>query len=124
MNKQEFIEKLNKTSQDINMSDIETIIDICINNMCSEHTEYEKFSDYERTCHMSMLVMEEAAELTQAMSMRVRGREGDNYNITEECADLIINVLCTCKLFGITTEELQKAINVKCQRAKEKYMRE
>lgn len=66
-----------------------------------------------------IVAMEECAELTQEISKYLRG-EGDGYALLEEMADVY---LCLCNLgmiFGISNEELQKAIDVKIQREKER----
>lgn len=67
--------------------------------------------------HMNLITtMEEAAELTEAISLRMRGRVTDNYGVLEEMADVIMAIWCVGQILGISHEDIQKAINVKIDR--------
>ena len=63
------------------------------------------------------VAMEEFAELTQQISKQVRGY---NDKILEEMADAYICLEFLKSIFDISPEELQKAIDVKLQREREK----
>ena len=67
-----------------------------------------------------MTTMEEAAELTESISRRMRGRTQDNYNILQEMADVIIAIWCVAQIYGISHESIEKAINVKIEREKDR----
>lgn len=60
-----------------------------------------------------MTTMEEAAELVEAISRRMRGRTDDNYDILQEMADVIMAIWCVAQIYGISHESIEKAINVK-----------
>lgn len=64
--------------------------------------------------------MEELAELISVISQRMRGR-ADNYDILEEMADVILSILCVSKVYGITKEDICRAVNVKLKR---EYMKQ
>ena len=57
-----------------------------------------------------IIVMEELAELSQAVSKQLRGI-GDNTNLLEELAD--VQEIC-----GVADEDINRAINVKAERLK------
>lgn len=63
-----------------------------------------------------MVVMEECAELTEAISRKIRGRDTDNYSLLEKMADVTIDILACLLIYDISREDLIKAINVKLDR--------
>lgn len=65
------------------------------------------------------VAMEEFAELTQQISKQIRGFD-DRMGLLEEMADAYICLDFLKSIFDITPEELQKAIDVKLQREREK----
>ena len=65
------------------------------------------------------IAMEEFAELTQQVSKQIRGY-GDRIGLIEEMADAYICLEFLKSIFDITPEELQKAIDVKLQRERNK----
>mgnify|MGYP000948325084 CR=1 FL=1 len=65
------------------------------------------------------VAMEEFAELTQQISKQIRGFD-DRIGLLEEMADAYICLDFLKSIFDITPEELQKAIDVKLQREKNK----
>lgn len=65
------------------------------------------------------VAMEEFAELQQQISKQVRGY-GDRIGLLEEMADAYICLEFLKSIFDITPEELQKAIDVKLQRERNK----
>lgn len=61
------------------------------------------------------IAIEELAELQQALSKHIRGC-GDRNNLLEEMADAAIVYYYIEAIFGITKEELDKAVDVKVER--------
>lgn len=114
MDRQKFIEMMQADDNGIDPVYVEDTIDICLKRI------YNETPDFESACKLSMCIMEESGELIEAMAHRMRSRTGDNYGILEEGADIILNVLCACKMFGASPEDLQEAVMVKCRRAKQK----
>ena len=68
------------------------------------------------------IAMEEFAELTQAISKQIRGYD-NRIGLLEEMADAYICLEFLKSIFDITPEELQKAIDVKLQRERNKQRR-
>ena len=66
------------------------------------------------------VAMEEFAELTQQISKQIRGYK-DKIGLLEEMADAYICLDFLKSIFDITPEELQKAIDVKLQRERDKH---
>ena len=65
------------------------------------------------------IAMEEFAELTQQISKQIRGYD-NRIGLLEEMADAYICLEFLKSIFDISPEELQKAIDVKLQREREK----
>ena len=65
------------------------------------------------------IAMEEFAELTQAISKQIRGFN-NRIGLLEEMADAYICLEFLKSIFDISPEELQKAIDVKLQRERNK----
>lgn len=65
------------------------------------------------------VAMEEFAELQQQVSKQIRGY-GDRLGLLEEMADTYICLRFLESIFNIKPEELQKAINVKLKRERER----
>lgn len=65
------------------------------------------------------IAMEEFAELTQAISKQIRGYD-NRIGLLEEMADAYICLEFLKSIFYITPEELQKAMDVKLQRERNK----
>ena len=75
-----------------------------------------------QNCHWKTkctVAMEELAELQQEVSKKIRG-SGDKIGLLEEMADAYICLEFLKSIFDISPEELQKAIDVKLQREREK----
>ena len=62
-----------------------------------------------------IIVMEELAELGQAVSKELRGK-CDYYNLLEELADVQLGIYYVQEICGIANDELNKAMNVKMNR--------
>lgn len=67
----------------------------------------------------SVIAMEEMAECQQAISKFIRGK-GDRLNLTEELADVIISVFMIAEMYNIKFSDINKVINIKIERVKEK----
>lgn len=65
------------------------------------------------------IAMEKFAELTQAISKQIRGYD-NRIGLLEEMADAYICLEFLKSIFNITPEELQKAMDVKLQRERNK----
>ncbi len=65
------------------------------------------------------VAMEEFAELQQQISKQIRGY-GDRLGLLEEMADAYICLRYLESIFDIKDEDLQKAIDVKLQRERER----
>ena len=65
------------------------------------------------------IIKEEFAELTQAISKQIRGYD-NRIGLLEEMADAYICLEFLKSIFNITPEELQKAMDVKLQRERNK----
>ena len=70
-------------------------------------------------CKNLIIIMEELAELQQAISKSIRGKE-DRTNLIEELGDVYLCIKYVQKIFDISNETLVKAINVKLDRQNEK----
>lgn len=109
MDRQDFIEKFNTVSADIDMKHIDEIISGTLSRL------HDKYQDLDK--HMLVIsTMEESAEYTEALFQRMRGRVKDNYDILQEMGDVILGMLCISQIFGISNENIRKAINVKIER--------
>lgn len=74
-------------------------------------------------CHWKTkltIVMEELAELSQHVSKHIRGC-GDKVGLMEEMADVYICLEFLKSICHISDEDLQKAIDVKLRREKERF---
>ncbi len=124
MDRQKFIDDFLTTSPEVDPSYIENIVQGLLKRLDLKPEGQVKFPDFERGCKLMVSMMEESAELIEAISQRLRGRTDDNYSILEESADVVIDVLCALMLFGNSTEDLLKAIEVKCERMQRKMIAE
>lgn len=70
-------------------------------------------------CMNLVIVMEELAELQQAISKSIRGKE-TKVNLIEELADTYLGIKYVQEIFNISDETLAKAINVKLDRQNER----
>ena len=104
MNRSAFIKGLNS---DIQLSDKERLKIIRRN--------LEKYP-WKLTCTVAM---EEFAELQQQISKQIRGY-GDQLGLLEEMADAYICLRFLESIFNVTEKQLQKAIDVKLDRGREK----
>lgn len=67
----------------------------------------------------TIVCMEECSELIQQLSKYCRG-EGDHYSLLEELADVYICLRMIQNLYGVSDVELDKAVDVKLAREKER----
>lgn len=65
------------------------------------------------------IAMEEFAELTQQISKQIRGYD-NRIGLLEEMADAYICLEFLKSIFNISSEELQKAVDVKLERERRK----
>lgn len=68
------------------------------------------------------VTMEELSELSQAVSKQIRGC-GDRMNLLEEMADVYICMKYLEEIFHLTPDEIQKAIDVKLIRDRDRMNR-
>ena len=107
MNRENFIVELEKESSNINKNWITNLIKESININLSDGRP--------RGHQNSIIVMEELAELSQAIAKQLRDK-GDNINLLEELADVQLGIYYIQEIFNITDESLHKAMNVKMKR--------
>jgi NTP pyrophosphatase (non-canonical NTP hydrolase) len=62
-----------------------------------------------------IIVMEELAELSQEVSKSLRNKEDINA-LLEESADVVLCIKYIQEIFGITDDELNRAVSVKVER--------
>lgn len=107
MNRENFIEGLEVESSNINKN--------WITNVLIESVD-SNLSDGNPRGHRNLIiVMEELAELSQAIAKELRDK-GDNINLLEELADVQLGIYYVQEIFNITDENLHKAMNVKMKR--------
>lgn len=107
MNRENFIEGLGVESSNINKNWITNVLIESIDS---------NLSDGNPRGHRNLIiVMEELAELSQAIAKELRDK-GDNINLLEELADVQLGVYYVQEIFNITDENLHKAMNIKMKR--------
>lgn len=107
MEKEIFIEQFNKVDSSINKEWILNVLNQSVDS---------NLSDGNPRGHRNLIiVMEELAELGQAVSKELRGK-GDCYNLLEELADVQLCIYYVQEICKISNDELFKAINVKAKR--------
>lgn len=107
MNREVFIEQLNKTDSSI---DEEWMLDMLNQSVDSN------LSDGNPRGHRNLIiVMEELSELSKEISKELRGK-GDKINILEELADVQLGIYYVQEICKINNEDLRKAMNVKMKR--------
>lgn len=104
-----FIKQFVAAKPGLDMEHIDMVISQCL-DQC-----HDKFPEYPRGHMNLMTTMEEAAELTESISRRMRERTQDNYDILQKMADVIIAIWCIAQIYGISHESIEKAINVKIE---------
>ena len=107
MNRENFIAELEKESSNINKN--------WITNLIKESNDINLSDGKPRGHQFSIIVMEELAELSQAIAKQLRNK-GDNINLLEELADVQLGIYYIQEIFNITDESLHKAMNVKMKR--------
>lgn len=110
MDRNEFIKDFASASDKIDPERIEEIV-----KGCNERIE-TKFKGRDWQAINAMSVMEESAELIEAVSRRVRGRAEDNYDILQETADVVLGCVCAGMMFGFGWSDICRAVNVKADR--------
>ncbi len=110
MERQEFIEKFNKAPDMFFPIWAERVIRDCVKRLDGL---YPNMPHGHYNCTSAM---EEMAEFTTAVSQRMRGRTQDNYDILQEIGDVYVSVMCIAEVFGISVEDINRAINVKLER--------
>lgn len=110
MDKEKFVEKLENA---------DTFVDIeYIRGVLSRSIDAKPNKANPRGHNNLIIVMEELAELSQAVAKKLRGK-GDYNSILEELADVQLAIYYVQEICGIQDDELNKAINVKVDRVKE-----
>lgn len=107
MNKETFVEMLERETSGINKTWIADTLRKSVDS---------NLSDGNPRGHKNLIiVMEELAELSQAISKELRGK-GDHVNLLEELADVQLGILYVQEICNISDEDLHKAMNVKMKR--------
>lgn len=107
MNRENFIKGLGVESSNMNKNWITNVLIESIDSNLSDGNP--------RGYRNLIIVMEELAELSQAIAKELRDK-GDNINLLEELADVQLGIYYIQEIFGITDEHLHKAMNVKMKR--------
>lgn len=110
MNRENFITEVKKESSSIDKK--------WITNLIKESINVNLFDGKPRGHQNSIIVMEELAELSQAIAKQLRDK-GDNINLLEELADVQLGIYYIQEIFNITEESLHKAMNVKMKRVED-----
>ena len=107
MNRENFIVELEKESSNINKN--------WITNLIKESNDINLSDGNPRGHYNSIIVMEELAELSQAIAKKLRDK-GDNINLLEELADVQLGIYYIQEIFNIPDDSLHRAMNVKMKR--------
>lgn len=107
MDKTQFVKRLESINDTIDKKWISKVLNTSID--CNLH------DGNPRGHHNLIIVMEELAELSKEISKQLRGK-GDNINILEELADVQIGIYYVQNICNISSDMLNKAINVKTER--------
>lgn len=113
MDRDKFIKEFGKASDHLNE---DRAYDIMLNCIRRQREKYGKLSD----TIIPVAVMEECAELSEAISHKIRGREEDNYELLQEMADVLIDILALAIIHDIPKDDVIKAVNVKLDREAER----
>lgn len=108
MDRQKFLNAFHKSSSQLDKRKIRKTI--------RKNTDANSNSGELRGKHLLIVVMEECAELIQAISKLCRAKQTDKYNLLEEMADVQICIWYLQEIYDIETNDLYKAINVKIDR--------
>ena len=110
MDRQEFIKSFLTAPDVLSEEKTDEIVEACIKRL---NKLYPDFPEGHFNCTSAM---EELAELTTVISQRMRGR-ADKYDVLQEIGDIYLSILCISKVFGITKEEICKAIKSEAKRS-------
>ena len=113
MERNKFIEMFEVAPSTLDMDRMWDIMKGCIRRNMGQNPDF-------RPGDLSICTMEECAELIQAISRRIRGRDKDNYGILEEAADVLIDIMSLVMIHDIPEEDIIKAVNVKLDREAER----
>lgn len=113
MEKSKFIEMFKTAPSTLDMDRMRDVMRGCIRRNMGENPDF-------RPEDLSICTMEECAELIEAVSRRIRGRDKDNYGILEEAADVLIDIMSLVMIYDIPEEDIIKAVNVKLDREAER----
>lgn len=106
MNREKFINELNKASDQLDKKKLRCIIEQELN-----------LNDQDGSYQL-VLAMEELSELIQQVSKVIRG-SSNYYDLLQELADVTICIETIKRITKIETKELYKAVNVKVNRISE-----
>lgn len=113
MDRDKFIKEFGRASTQLNMDRARNIMKECVERQTAQNPQFSKEI-------LPMVVMEECAELTEAISRRIRGRDTDDYSLLEEMADVLIDILSLTIIYGIPEDDVIRAVNVKLNREAER----
>lgn len=68
----------------------------------------------------NIIAMEELSELQKEVSKKIRNKKEDNYDLLQEIADVLICIGCLTQEYNISSDDVNKALNVKLERIEEK----
>ena len=113
MDRQKFLTALDVASPKIDIDSIKKTVADCVDSCFAAEPQYP------RGYRNLIIAAEELSELGQQTCKILRGT-GDKTALIEELADVWVSCLYIREASNISDEELNKAINVKIQRVKDK----
>ena len=108
MDKKKFEEELKTVSNQVNKDVVKSILSDSISNEFGQPIGQRNL----------IIVMEELAELSQAVAKELR-MKGDKINLLEEMADVQLALYYLQTICGVSDDALNRAINVKTKRVAE-----
>ena len=110
MDRKKYIKKMKSETSEIDMNWITKVLKDSVNS---------NLSDGNPRGHRNLIiVMEELAELSQAIAKELRNK-GDKVNLLEELGDVQLGIYYVQEICRISDEELHKSMNVKMRRLEE-----
>ena len=104
-----FVDGFRRASSELKRKEIRQVLKRAI--------EMRELHDWKLGELETIITMEECSELSKAASKMFRFRAfSDRYNLIEEMADVCLCMLYMQELYGIETNDIYKAMNVKADR--------
>lgn len=105
MNREEFTKQLNTASDVLKGSDVAVSIDRAL---------HAKSDDLDAATRLKVIACQECSEFTKELTDDIRGK-GSQIGILEEMADVLICIWTLQEIYGISIEDINRAVNVKLE---------